>query len=82
MRRACGIAYIATVENVAFLGPAPVAEIARHIAASTGPSGSNRDYLLQLAAALRGLRTDDPHVFDIERHLLDLIDHERMVESY
>ena len=76
-----GLAYIATAENSAFLGPAPAAEIARHIAASSGPSGSNRDYLLQLAAALRELGADDPHVFDIERHLVDLIDHERSVDS-
>ena len=76
---AAGLAYIASVENAAFLGPAPVAEIACHIAASAGPSGSNRDYLLQLAAALRELGADDPHVFDIERHLLGLIDQERIV---
>ena len=79
--QAAGLAYVATVENAAFLGPAPVAEIARHIAASSGPSGSNRDYLLQLASALRGLRADDDHVFDIERHLLDLIDRERSADS-
>ena len=71
-----GLVYIATAGNAAFLGAAPAAEIARHIAASSGPSGPNRDYLLQLAAALRGLGAEDPHVFDIERHLVDLISHE------
>ncbi len=71
-----GLVYIATAENAAFLGPAPEAEIARHIAAASGPSGPNRDYLLQLAIALRELGTDDPHVFGIERHLVDLLDHE------
>ena len=80
--QAAGLAYIATVENAAFLGPAPAADIARHIAASSGPSGSNRDYLLQLAAALRELGADDTHVFDIERHLVDLIDHQRSVDKY
>jgi cation transport regulator ChaC len=75
--RAEGLVYIAPEENAAFLGPAPEAEIARHIAASSGPSGLNRDYLLQLAAALRQLDADDPHVFDIERHLLDLMARER-----
>lgn len=68
-----GLVYIATAENAAFLGPAPASEIARHVAASSGPSGSNRDYLLQLAAALRELDANDPHVFDVERHLLDLL---------
>jgi cation transport regulator ChaC len=72
-----GLVYIATAENVAFLGPASAAGIARHIAAASGPSGPNRDYLLQLATALRGLGADDPHVFDIERHLLELIVRER-----
>ncbi|MEO6800310.1 MAG: gamma-glutamylcyclotransferase [Rhodanobacter sp.] len=72
-----GLVYIATAENAAFLGPAPEAEIAGHIAASSGPSGPNRDYLLQLAAALRKLDADDPHVFEIERHLLDLVARER-----
>jgi cation transport protein ChaC len=68
-----GLVYIATEENAAFLGPAPEPDIARHIAASTGPSGPNRDYLIQLAAALRELEADDPHVFEIEQHLLQLL---------
>jgi cation transport regulator ChaC len=68
-----GLVYIATEENAAFLGPAPEPDIARHIAASAGPSGPNRDYLIQLAAALRELEADDPHVFEIEQHLLELI---------
>jgi cation transport regulator ChaC len=68
-----GLVYIATEENAAFLGPVPEPDIARHIAASTGPSGPNRDYLIQLAAALRELEADDPHVFEIEQHLLHLM---------
>ncbi|MEO8778004.1 MAG: gamma-glutamylcyclotransferase [Rhodanobacter sp.] len=79
--QADGLAYIATWENAAFLGPAPVTEIARHIAASSGPSGSNRDYLLQLAVSLRELDADDAHVFDIERHLTDLIRLERSADG-
>lgn len=65
-----GIAYIATEDNPAFLGPAPVPEIADHIARSAGPSGHNRDYLIRLADALRELGADDEHIFAIERHLL------------
>lgn len=67
-----GLVYIATADNAAFLGPAPDAAIARQIAASSGPSGRNRDYLLQLAQALRALGKDDPHVFAIERQLQEL----------
>lgn len=66
-----GLVYIATEDNAAFLGTAPDAEIARHIARSHGPSGPNRDYLLHLADALRALDADDPHVFAIEKALLD-----------
>ena len=64
-----GLVYIATEENAAYLGEAPERDIARQIAASSGPSGRNRDYLLELADALRALGKDDPHVFAIERHL-------------
>jgi cation transport protein ChaC len=67
-----GLVYIATPENAAFLGPASDRDIARHIAGSHGPSGPTRDYLTGLADALRTLRADDPHVFRIERELLDL----------
>ena len=69
-----GTVYLAQEGNEAFLGPAPDADIARHIARAHGPSGSNRDYLLQLADALRELDTNDPHVFAIETLLLGMRD--------
>ncbi len=37
----------------------------RQIVASQGPSGPNLDYLLELAAALRAMNADDPHVFEL-----------------
>ena len=64
-----GLVYIATEDNAAFLGPAPAQDIALQIARSAGPSGPNRDYLLNLAEALRALGDHDAHVFEIERHL-------------
>jgi len=70
-RHANGVVYIATPENAAFLGAASEREIALHISRSRGPSGANRDYLLHLADALRQLGADDPHVFSIERELLE-----------
>ncbi len=70
--RDTGLVYIATPDNEAFLGPASETEIARHIHASAGPSGSNSDYLLRLADSLRELELADAHVFEIERHLLNL----------
>ncbi len=71
-RHTKGLVYIATPENAAFLGAASECDIASHIAESHGPSGSNRDYLVHLAHALRRLAADDPHVFAIERELLQL----------
>jgi cation transport regulator ChaC len=67
-----GLVYIATQDNAAFLGPAAERDIARQIAAAAGPSGRNRDYLIELARALRELGKDDPHVFAIEQHLIQL----------
>ncbi len=67
-----GLVYIATEQNTAFLGPAPERDIAHYIQHKEGPSGRNADYLKDLAAALRALGADDPHVFEIEEHLLAL----------
>ena len=66
-----GLVYVAGADNEAYLGPASESAIARHIARCHGPSGSNRDYLLQLAAALRDLGDQDSHVFAIAQYLLD-----------
>ncbi len=67
--------YIAPVNNFAYLGPASTAEIAAQIHASHGPSGANRDYLLELAQALRGLDIEDDHVFELESIVLALGNH-------
>lgn len=61
-----GLAYIATENNTAYLGPASEQEIAKHIARAAGESGDNSEYLLRLAESLRQLEIDDPHVFAIE----------------
>ncbi len=71
-RQVEALVYIATPDNEAYLGPADEREIARHIAASAGPSGPNRDYLLHLTDTLRELGARDTHVFEIERHLLEI----------
>lgn len=61
-----GVVYVADHNNPAFLGPAPIEELADHISESNGPSGSNRDYLLELAQSLRELGENDPHVEALE----------------
>jgi cation transport regulator ChaC len=67
-----GTFYVAAAGNPAFLGGGDDMDLARHIAASHGPSGSNADYLLQLADALRALGEHDEHVMTLEAALLRL----------
>ena len=57
--------YIAAPGNMAFLGPANLDDMAAHIARSAGPSGSNIDYLFELAAALDDLGVEDQHVTEL-----------------
>lgn len=68
-----GLVYIATEHNAAFLGEAPLDAIVEQIATAHGPSGPNRDYLLNLAEALATLGVDDPHVFALARRLRALL---------
>ncbi len=65
-----GTLYVAGPDNHAFLGPSDPDAMATHIAKAHGPSGSNRDYLLDLGAALREIGAEDPHVTDLERRVL------------
>jgi len=58
-----GVTYYAPPGNAAFLGDAPLESMAEQIRRCRGPSGTNRDYVLQLARALRDRDIDDPHVF-------------------
>jgi len=64
-----GLVYIATADNAAYLGEASEYDIAVQIANSEGPSGTNSDYIIDLANSLRDMGIDDPHVFGIVRHL-------------
>jgi cation transport regulator ChaC len=68
-----GLIYIADEANSAFLGDASAYTIAHQIFNSRGPSGENKDYLLELASSLRSLKAEDDHVFEIERHIHGLI---------
>ena len=68
-----GITYIADEYNEAYLGQAPIAQIAKEIFHSVGPSGTNTEYLLELAQALRDRVIDDPHVFALETEIRTLL---------
>lgn len=60
------LVYLAGESNDAFLGDCPAPEMAAHIRTAVGPSGSNKEYLLSLAQALRDNGLHDDHVFELE----------------
>jgi cation transport regulator ChaC len=61
--------WIASPDNPYHLGPADLVEMVAQIRASHGPSGSNVEYVLALAATLADLGIDDPHIAEIARAL-------------
>ena len=66
-----GVMYRATQDNHAFLGDAPLDEMVTQIKRCAGPSGTNVEYVVRLARALRELGESDPHVFELERRVLE-----------
>ena len=67
------ITYVAEVGNPGFLGAEPVEQMATQIASAVGPSGRNVDYLFELAEVLRFHGVHDPHVFELERAVKELL---------
>mmetsp|Transcript_29792 Transcript_29792/g.68910 ORF Transcript_29792/g.68910 Transcript_29792/m.68910 type:complete len:199 (-) Transcript_29792:39-635(-) len=65
--------YMALPANEEWLGPAPARDIASQICKSVGPSGPNTEYLLRLAECIRSLNLQDPHIFEIETHVLEIL---------
>lgn len=59
------LTYIAHPANAEYLGDAPLAEIVSQVRRAHGPSGSNVDYVVSLARALRELGVDDDHILDV-----------------
>lgn len=61
------IVYVGDLDDKQYAGPAPTPDIADTIHRSVGPSGLNKDYLYNLADAIREvIRVDDDHVFELE----------------
>lgn len=60
--------YIADENNEWYAGEAPVQQIASRIAACSGTSGSNPEYVYKLAAEMRRIAPgeDDRHLFELE----------------
>ena len=65
--------YIATERNPHYLGIASPEQIAKEALGRAGESGTNPEYIFALAKALRELDFDDPHVFQIEKALQELM---------
>lgn len=64
-RRVPGLVYVAPEGNPAWRGPDTPARMAEDIATARGPSGSNRDYLLELAAALASRGIEEPEIAEL-----------------
>ena len=71
--RVLAVTYQAWPGNRNYAGPAPLAEIAGQVAAATGPSGANADYVRELAAALRTLAGDDGHTVELAAEVRELL---------
>lgn len=65
------LVYIGMPDNPQFTGPVAPQDLAERINRCVGPSGENRDYLLQLEASLRDLSAEsgDAHVNDLTRRV-------------
>ncbi len=63
------IAYIAPPGNGWDVGLEPIEATVERILIARGPSGTNVDYLLRLAEALRALGDDDAHVEELARRV-------------
>ncbi|TGJ85229.1 hypothetical protein E0Z10_g3565 [Xylaria hypoxylon] len=74
------LVYIGTPDNDQFVGPQDPQALAEHIQQSEGPSGLNRDYLLELEKALDELSPEsgDAHVTDLSDRLREI---ERRIKS-
>jgi cation transport protein ChaC len=60
--RVTAVTWVASPENPFHLGRADMATMAAQIRAASGPSGTNRAYVLSLAEALAALGVVDPQI--------------------
>jgi cation transport protein ChaC len=56
------LAFVSNTTHPSYVGELPLQETAATIATGKGVLGTNRDYLVQLAAQLQALGIDDPYV--------------------
>lgn len=66
------VIYVATKHNASFAGHiSDIEQISKQVYEAHGPSGPNREYVLNLANAMRQLfpNVRDEHLFELEAHL-------------
>lgn len=63
--------YVGKPDNPAFVGSEPYDQLARHIWTHSGPSGKNKDYLYDLAEAIKKLApaSHDSHLAALEERV-------------
>ena len=61
--------YVARADNPCFLGPCARPALLDCLRSSVGPSGTNLDYLRNLAASLRQMGAEDPELFSLADEL-------------
>src|SRR5262245_25511089 len=59
------LSYVALPSNPGYLGEASLAAIVAQVRHARGPSGSNLEYVVSLARALRSLGVDEDHVLEV-----------------
>lgn len=64
-RTGSALAYVATPDNPEYLGEASARDIAAQVARSYGPSGQNREYVIELQRALEGHGIRDTHIEEV-----------------
>ncbi|XP_044256213.1 putative glutathione-specific gamma-glutamylcyclotransferase 2 [Tribolium madens] len=69
------IIYVANDDNPQYAGPADADSIANQVVKSVGPSGTNIEYVFNLAKAMRDIapEVNDEHLFTIERKVQNLL---------
>lgn len=67
------LVYIGGPDNPDFIGADGLDEMARHIVESSGPSGPNPEYLLNIDEALRAQNVNEEHIAQLARRVRQLL---------
>jgi cation transport protein ChaC len=68
------IAFTANPESPNYAGDLPLEEIAASLAVACGHWGSGAEYLLQTVTALEAHGVHDPHLWELQERVADLIE--------